>query len=307
MSDFEDYVPKCVPEFSEGFIKYNIKRIDHQDNIYRITFKDGLLTPGVIIPDNLGFKPETDMKVIWDNDGCLGTEGYLSFYDQQGKQLCALHRERVSAVWTNVTPKEAVKEPEYTDENGKLTLAGIEKAMGKPVEELLKDPANREAISEILSDGALKKILEIPDEVKFTPERRETAKRMVKEYGRMPTREELDKKLEDANRMENKGRWDKIKEYYGAIKDNQAELEKLLEPKVDESLDLFEKRIVLEARNEINEEKIEKLYKRINPKLASLREEEKEKVEEGMNPKQAQKERREAVKAYYNKKSGKEK
>ena len=84
-------------------------------------------------------------------------------------------------------------------------------------------------------------------------------------------------------------------------------MEKLLEPKVDESLDLFEKRTVLEARNEINEEKIEELYKRINPKLASLRKEEKEKVEEGMNPKQAQKERREAVKAYYNKKSGKEK
>ena len=48
-------------------------------------------------------------------------------------------------------------------------------------------------------------------------------------------------------------------------------------------------------------------YEKINPKLASLRKEEKEKVEEGMNPKQAQKERREAVKAYYNKKSGKEK
>lgn len=50
-------------------------------------------------------------------------------------------------------------------------------------------------------------------------------------------------------------------------------------------------------------DKLDKLYERVNPELASLREEEKNKVENGMNPKQAQKERREAVKAYYNKKS----
>ena len=49
--------------------------------------------------------------------------------------------------------------------------------------------------------------------------------------------------------------------------------------------------------------KLDKLYVKINPELAALREEEKEKVEKGMDPKQAQKERRNAVKDYYNKKS----
>ena len=53
-------------------------------------------------------------------------------------------------------------------------------------------------------------------------------------------------------------------------------------------------------------EKIEKKYKKINPELASLREEEKNKIENGMDPKQAKRERREAVKAYYNKKSQRE-
>lgn len=309
MSDFEDYVPKCVSEFGNGFIRYDIERIEHKDNIYRITFKDGLLTQGVIMPDNLGFKPETDMKVIWDNDGSLGSEGYLSFYDQQGKQLCALHHERASTVWHNITPKDSDKEPEYTDESGKLTLAGLEKVMGKPVKELLKDPANRESISQILSDGALKEVLGMPNSVEFTPSMRETAKRMVKEYGRMPTPDEIDKKFEAVDKMEKdvlKLRWDKIKEYYGDIKDNQAELAKMPEPKIDESADLLVKRITLKAGNEINEEKIEELYKRINPTLAALREEEKEKVEKGMNPKQAQKERREAVKVYYNKKKARE-
>lgn len=309
MSDFEDYVPKCVQEFGNGFIRYDIERIEHKDNIYRITFKDGLLTQGVIMPDNLGFKPETDMKVIWDNDGSLGSEGYLSFYDQQGKQLCALHHERASTVWHNITPKDSDKEPEYTDESGKLTLAGLEKVMGKPVKELLKDPANRESISQILSDGALKEVLGMPDSVELIPNMRETAKRMIKEYGGLPTPDQIDKKFEEADKMEKdalKLRWDKIKEHYGKVKDNQAELAKMPEPKKDESSVLFEKRITLEARNEINGEKIEELYKRINPKLAALREEERGKVEKGMDPKQAQKERREAVKDYYKKTSQRE-
>lgn len=50
-------------------------------------------------------------------------------------------------------------------------------------------------------------------------------------------------------------------------------------------------------------EAIEKKYKEVNPQLAALREEEKNKVEKGMDPKQAQKERRIAVKDYYNKKT----
>ena len=316
MSDFEDYVPKCVPEFGNGFIRYDIERIEHKDNIYRITFKDGLLTQGVIMPDNLGFKPETDMKVIWDNDGSLGSEGYLSFYDQQGKQLCALHHERASTVWHNITPKDSDKEPEYTDESGKLTLAGLEKVMGKPVKELLKDPANRESISQILSDGALKEVLGMPDSVELTPNMRETAKRMIKEYGGLPTPDQIDKKFEETDKIERdilKRRWNLIKECYEDIQDKKAKLAELPEPKVGESADLIEKRVKSEVRIEFNEEKIEELYKRISPGLAALREDDREKVEKGMDPKQAQKERREAVKDYYkkissyNKKSGMEK
>ena len=53
-------------------------------------------------------------------------------------------------------------------------------------------------------------------------------------------------------------------------------------------------------------ERIEENYKKVNPELAALRAEEKNKVEKGMDPRQAQKERREAVKTYYNKKSQRE-
>ena len=50
-------------------------------------------------------------------------------------------------------------------------------------------------------------------------------------------------------------------------------------------------------------ERIEENYKKVNPELAALREEEKNKIEKGMKPKQAQKERRDAVKAYYSRNS----
>ena len=56
-----------------------------------------------------------------------------------------------------------------------------------------------------------------------------------------------------------------------------------------------------ESSIERTEKSIEETYKKINPELAALREEERNKVAKGMDPKQAQKERREAVKAYYNK------
>ena len=46
-------------------------------------------------------------------------------------------------------------------------------------------------------------------------------------------------------------------------------------------------------------QRLEQAYKQINPKLAQLREEEKDKIKNGQDPKSAQKERRQAVRAYY--------
>ena len=59
----------------------------------------------------------------------------------------------------------------------------------------------------------------------------------------------------------------------------------------------------MEKDSEKSRDSIEKNYEILNPELAALRKEEREKVQAGMDPKQATKERREAVKAYYNKKS----
>ena len=62
----------------------------------------------------------------------------------------------------------------------------------------------------------------------------------------------------------------------------------------------------LKTKNKTSRSSIEETYKEINPELAALREEERNKVKDGMDPKQAQKARREAVKAYYNKKQSME-
>lgn len=108
-SDYDKYIPKYVSEENIGFIQHDIKSIEHRDNRYVIAFVDDFISPGVIIPDNLGFEPKADMKVIWDSGGHLGAEGDLSFYTKDGKQLCALHKERMSAVWHNITPENADK------------------------------------------------------------------------------------------------------------------------------------------------------------------------------------------------------
>ena len=50
----------------------------------------------------------------------------------------------------------------------------------------------------------------------------------------------------------------------------------------------------------------EDAYKDINPELAALRDKERRAIKDGMDPKQAKRERREAVRAYYNKKSQRE-
>lgn len=73
--------------------------------------------------------------------------------------------------------------------------------------------------------------------------------------------------------------------------------------KVDALVDLVAD---LKTKNKTSRSSIEATYKEINPELAALREEERNKVKDGMDPKQAQKERREAVKAYYNKKQSRE-
>lgn len=73
--------------------------------------------------------------------------------------------------------------------------------------------------------------------------------------------------------------------------------------KIDTLVDLVAD---LKTKNKTSRSSIEETYKEINPELAALREEEKNKVDAGMDPKMAQKERREAVKAYYNKNSKKE-
>lgn len=260
-SDFYNYIPKCVPAQSIGFIQYEIQNIEHRDNIYRITFKDGLYAPGVIMPDNLEFKPETDMKVIWDSAG-LGSEGYLSFYDKQGKQLCALHKERMSNVWHNLTQE--------------------------------------------LADKELRKKLGIPESVAFTPETRKQAERIFEEYGHMPTPEEIDAKFKRANELEQKAKAEsqlkngvtevlissglrRIRKHYGRILEDQDELA-TSEGEDAENLQ--------EGINRSREE-IERVYKRINPKLAALREQER-------NGTITKEQRREAVKAHYNQKQPRE-
>jgi len=103
----------------------------------------------------------------------------------------------------------------------------------------------------------------------------------------------------------------KIKNDYGNILDNKEHITKIYDEirktdddsKVDTLVDLVAD---LKTKNKTSRSSIEETYKEINPELAALREEERNKVKDGMDPKQAQKARREAVKAYYNKKQSKE-
>ena len=102
-----------------------------------------------------------------------------------------------------------------------------------------------------------------------------------------------------------------IKDNYGNILDNKNRLAqiygKIRKTENDTDVDvLIDSASDLRVKNKTSRKSIEETYKQINPELAALREEEREKVEKGMDPRQAQKERREAVKTYYNKKSQRE-
>ena len=111
MSDYSEYKTKNVSEVFCFVIKREIENIEHRNGKYIVKFVQQFGAQGVIFPDNLGFKPELNMKVIWDSDGSLGAVGDLSFYNVQGALLCALHRDKVSLgkdwlqSWHNVTQK----------------------------------------------------------------------------------------------------------------------------------------------------------------------------------------------------------
>ena len=111
MSDYSEYKIKNVSEVFSFLIKREIETIEHRDGKYIVKFIQQFGTQGVIFPDNLGFKPELNMKVIWDTDGSLGAVGDLSFYNGQGALLCSLHRDKINSgkdwvqTWHNVTMK----------------------------------------------------------------------------------------------------------------------------------------------------------------------------------------------------------
>lgn len=102
-----------------------------------------------------------------------------------------------------------------------------------------------------------------------------------------------------------------IKDKYNNIRDAEKLSEKRIETIMSNTA-YVDYEMIRKDQKDTNErisylkEKIEEKYKKVNPGLAALREEERNKVEAGINPQQAQKERREAVKAYYNKKTSRE-
>jgi len=107
---------------------------------------------------------------------------------------------------------------------------------------------------------------------------------------------------------EQKNEFKEISDKYKAIRNAEKLSEKRIETIMDNT-EYVDHEMIRKDQNDTNEhiayvkERIEEKYKKVNPELAALREEERNKVEAGMNPQRAQKERREAVKAYYNKKS----
>ena len=280
-SDYGNYTPKCIPIHSKGFMYYEIQRIEHNNNNYSITFKNGLLVPGVIMPDNLGFKPETDMKVIWDSTAELGAEGYLSFYDKQGKQLCALHRERASNVWHNITGKD----------KGVFELQRMIE-FDQPAETL-------QPINSKVKDAMVERLKDLGAQVVSNTEYPLSGHAFEKE----------DAEIKEAVKPQTG--FNKIKSEYKSIRDAEEFMEKRISTIMSNTAYVDYEMIRKEQEKTRSgiariKESIEEKYGEINPELAALRKEEKNKIEAGMEPKQAQKERREAVKAYYNKKSPRE-
>ena len=162
-----------------------------------------------------------------------------------------------------------------------------------------------------LSDKELKEKLGIPESVDLSPEQRRTGRRMLAQYGRMPTSAELDKKFEEADRLEamaKKARFKEIRDEYKDIRNAEKLSEKRIEiirsntAYVDDEMIRKDQKDTGEHIAHIKE-RIEENYKKVNPELAVLREEERRKVEAGMDPIQAKKEHRKAVKAHYNKNS----
>lgn len=122
---------------------------------------------------------------------------------------------------------------------------------------------------------------------------------------------ELKKSFQKIEEIGKKSRLDSIKYHYDRINDYReciAELRKKINKTTDPEkiADLTKWTSKMEKYTEESRESIERNYEGLNPELAALRKEEREKVQAGMDPKQATKERREAVKAYYNKKSSRD-
>ena len=120
-----------------------------------------------------------------------------------------------------------------------------------------------------------------------------------------------DAAVEYASYYEKEKAISEIKDKYNNIRDAEKLLEKRIETIMGNTA-YIDHEMIRKDQRDTNEhiayvkDRIEENYKKINPELAALRAEEKNKVEKGMDPKQAQKERREAVKTYYNKKSQRE-
>lgn len=120
-----------------------------------------------------------------------------------------------------------------------------------------------------------------------------------------------DAAVEYASYYEKEKAISEVKDEYSNIRDAEKLLKKRIETIMGNTAYIDHEMIRKDQRDTEKriayvKDRIEENYKKINPELAALREEEREKVEKGMDPKQAQKERREAVKTYYNKKSQRE-
>lgn len=73
----------------------------------------------------------------------------------------------------------------------KLEIADVERMSGKTIKELMKNPESRAYLAEVISDSALKQLLDIPPNRGSSESEIETMKRWLIEYGRRPTTKEI--------------------------------------------------------------------------------------------------------------------